>query len=192
MTDVPVNPDVLIWAREERGMTGEQAAEALGVPVEQLARYEAGDDRPSVSFLRQMAKAYKIAFASLLMPDPLPPSSRLRLKDFRVEQGRAPDLTRDTLLAIDMINEAIEAFVDLRDLAPQLLGAPPLPRLTRSQRAETAAKAERQRLGITMFEQIAWESPAVAFRAWRAAIERQGIFIYLVKMGVNDCRGFSV
>jgi transcriptional regulator with XRE-family HTH domain len=78
---------VLAWARAERGLTQEAAAERLGVPLEELQELESGARQPTVGELRNMAAKYEIGFSSLLMPDTLPDSTRLKVEDFRTHKS---------------------------------------------------------------------------------------------------------
>jgi transcriptional regulator with XRE-family HTH domain len=87
MVDVPVNKDVLVWARKERGLTEKEAAKRLKLTTDQLAALENGTKRPTLVILDRIASRYQIPFASLMMPEPLPLLKRPA--DFRTFEGRA-------------------------------------------------------------------------------------------------------
>ena len=86
MVDVPVNKDVLVWARNERGLSEKDAAKRLKLSKSELAELESGKKKPSLALLDKIAQKYQIPFASLMMPEALPATKRPA--DFRThEQG---------------------------------------------------------------------------------------------------------
>src|SRR5262249_11625660 len=56
----------------------------------------------------------------------------------------------------------------------------------------SVAAAVRRRLGIAIDDQLSWDSASEAFQEWRDAVEKQGIFVFLLAMGRDACRGFSL
>ena len=65
MVDVPVSKEVLIWAREFRGLEVEEAADRLGFSVEELQAYEGGGRYPSLGKFETIAKTYRLPQATL-------------------------------------------------------------------------------------------------------------------------------
>jgi len=61
-------------AREERGLTREQLAEAAGVGVRHLARVEAGQGSATVAWLLDVTAALKLPTGALF--DEAPPATR--------------------------------------------------------------------------------------------------------------------
>jgi len=193
MVDVPVNHKVLIWARKERGLTEQQAADLLRLPINEFNDLEAGHKKPTLAMLDRMARQYQIPFASLLMPDPLPDSARPRIPDFRTHLGMRPRIDHELLTALDVVNLQIEMFTEVREAHPELFQAPALPDYSKIVDPKEAANKERARIGPTVDQQVGWKTVATAFRRWRAIIERQGIFVYLTSIGPeNDVRGFAI
>src|ERR1700679_3895362 len=112
MAEVPVNGEVLVWARKIRGLSIEDAAVLLDVTVDDLRAYESGAQKPLVGFLRLVAAKYRVNFTSLLMPEPLP---LLKLPTDHRTRPDAKPLTIDTLVAIEEVGEALNAFEDIAD-----------------------------------------------------------------------------
>ena len=90
-----VNPDILEWARETAGLSASRAAEVLGFKdgklrsaVERLTALEDGDDEPSRSVLRRMAKAYRRSLLVFCLDKP--PRKGDRGEDFRTVPGAKP------------------------------------------------------------------------------------------------------
>lgn len=193
MVDVPVNNRVLVWARQERGLSEEQAAQKLKLTLDELAAFEAGDKKPSVALLDRIAKKYRLPFASLLMPEPLPASSRPSTADFRTHGGKEPVWDVKLMSALDVVNLQIEILTELREHHADLFNAPALRRYAISDSAIEVATKERTLFGVDVTTQMAWPSAAQAFRYWRALVERSGLFVQIMDLGPeNLCRGLSI
>jgi Zn-dependent peptidase ImmA (M78 family) len=193
VTDVPVNPKVLIWARLERGFDVSGAAARLGVPEEELLELENGVRRPSVGELRNMSAKYEIGFSSLLMPDVLPSETRLNVKDFRTHGSGAPGKWNpDLLMEMDDINVLIDAMADLRNADPTLFGNT-LPSADVATDAAQIAANERSRIGLDVDSQASWKTDANAFNRLRSLVEAQGVFVYQVNASTtDDWRGIAI
>lgn len=192
MTAVPVNPKVLEWARVERGLTPKSAAERLGISIAELAELENGARVPTVKELRDIAAKYEIGFSSLLMPEPLPASTRLNVKDFRTYRSAPEKWHPDLLAEMDNINVTIDALGDLRAAVPELLGAK-LPTITARMNPARVAAEERRRIRLSFERQATWRTDAEAFRRFRAMVEAQGVFVYLINASTTeDWRGLAL
>jgi Zn-dependent peptidase ImmA (M78 family) len=188
---IAVNPDVLKWARNERGYDRTSAAGVLKISELELAAYESGTKKPNVSMLRHMAARYEINFASLLLPDPPPPLPKIH--DFRTfSAGFASTLTHSTTVAIQEVRDALAAFAELRDVDPDAVPFPRLDYARPKESPEDLAARYRRRFGLGVDDQQRWPSQAFARDEWRRRIEALGVFVYLKPMNLNDCRGFSM
>ncbi|MEO6041123.1 MAG: XRE family transcriptional regulator [Croceibacterium sp.] len=194
MVDVPVNGRVLEWARTERHLTPEAAAEILQIDEDELLALERGDHPPSIGRLRDMAAKYKLPFASLMMPEPLPQTARPKVDDYRTFEGKAPELSFKLQRVLDDVWEQIDALVDVRDNAPDLFRlAGELPHVTLNADPEKIAATERERIGFSIDAQLGLEKAREAFLRWRAVLEKQGVFVRIENLGNQDnCRGFAV
>ena len=95
MTRVPVNPELLGWARERAGM----AQEDLAAKFERLADWESGQTRPTLKQLEPLLARFMGRSATCFSRSP--PEERLPIADFRTIADTAkakasPDLI-DTL-----------------------------------------------------------------------------------------------
>jgi Zn-dependent peptidase ImmA (M78 family)/transcriptional regulator with XRE-family HTH domain len=191
MVDVPVNKEVLIWARKERGLSEKEAADRLKLTTAELAELETGAKLPSMAMLDRIAMKYQIPFASLMMPEPLPLARRPA--DFRTHEGKEPIWDEDLLIALEVVNAQIDFFVEIRDHDPELFASDAIRNYSEKTAAREVAAAERKKFGVTLETQKAWETPAQAFRYWRHIIERAGAFVQIIGVGPeNLCRGFSI
>ena len=189
MADLQVEGRVLAWARKQGGLTVATAAVRLGLAESELVAIERPGRRGAKqSLLRKMSRTYKLPYGSLFMPEPLPAPPPPQHRTFR---GRVPQLTEMTLLAWADVNDAVDAFAELRAVDPSLVPRHSLPKITRTQNIEAIASVERVRLGVTLAEQQVWTEAQVR-DAWRTAIEGTGAFVYFIQMPRKDCMGFSV
>ncbi|WP_020084946.1 helix-turn-helix domain-containing protein [Hyphomicrobium zavarzinii] len=193
MADVPVKGAVLKWARDERSLTLTAAAELLTVDEEYLAKLEGDELKPNVGLLREMAQKYEIGFSSLLMPAPLPPTTKLDVEDFRTIRSNKTAWTSSLLALIDNVNIAIEGLNDLKAEAPDLFSDVRLPRHTLNDNPEKIAASERARLRVSVDDQMGWDTEYTAFKAWRAVVEAEGAFVYVMRAGKEaQWRGMSI
>jgi Zn-dependent peptidase ImmA (M78 family)/transcriptional regulator with XRE-family HTH domain len=190
MPDVPVNGRVLKWARDLRALTLDNAAILLGITPAELHEYEEGDKKPNVGFLRTMADKYEINFASLLMPEPLPPVKRLM--DHRVRHDRAP-LTIDSIIAMDDVEEALEAFAGIADESPRLIPKLNIGTAALDESPADVAARERKKFPVSIETQRSWPNAATARTRWRQHIEDRGVFTYFIQMQPpGELSGFSL
>lgn len=76
---VPINPELLVWARESAGYDTNGAASRLGVSQEKLENIEAGEAQITYVQLRKAAEVYKRSLAAFFMAAPPPGRSRLAI-----------------------------------------------------------------------------------------------------------------
>ena len=86
VTRIPVNPEVLIWARTTADLDLDAAASRIGVKPERLRSYEAGEQDPTINQIRGLAAAYHRPLAAMFLPEPLTDEVRDRLPDYRRAQ----------------------------------------------------------------------------------------------------------
>ncbi|TWB04672.1 XRE family transcriptional regulator [Bradyrhizobium stylosanthis] len=188
MTVMPVRPDLIIWAREHRGLQLQEAADLLGITAAELQQLEQGGKPLQLTMFRKLSSALRIPQATLLRRtrpnvQPLP-------RDFRSIAGRGALVGLQTRFAIDY---ARTIAANVMELVESGIGptTPVLPHLTRGEDAAEAGERERERLGIPVINQMAWPTKD-AFNNWRALIERTGCFVLLQKFDVKECKGFAL
>lgn len=81
----------LITLRKERDLTQQEMADAIGVHVNQIRRYEAGSTQPSLDALKRIAVAMSVTIDSLVFEEgERGPDDQLKLQFEAVSQF-APD-----------------------------------------------------------------------------------------------------
>lgn len=74
-------PERLAWLRKEKSLTQKALAEAVGIHVTQLRRYEAGTSQPALDILKKLAVALSVSADLLLFDkDERGPDEDLRLQ----------------------------------------------------------------------------------------------------------------
>lgn len=173
------NPSILRWARERAGLSLEEVAHALGKDVPVVEGWETGDLAPTIGQLEKLAyQLYKRPLAVFFFPEPpdeeTPDSEFRTLPRFEIE-----NLAPDSLYAL---REARAMQLSLRELtdgenpADSLIFKKIRPRQT--QDISALANRVRKHLGIALEAQTKWPSTEDAFKNWRNAIERSGVFVF--------------
>lgn len=190
-TPALVQPSLLIWARESAGVQVEDAAKKMELPVETIVGWERGDDRPSIPQLRKLGEIYKRPLAVFFLP--APPKGFDAQREFRrlaglTPQNESPELRQALRLSLFRREAAREIYERLGEEIPSTgIAAHP------AEDPEAVGGRIREALGISWETQIAWRDPQTAWRAWRAAIERQGVLVFqAADIDVNEMRGTSI
>ncbi|MGE4252081.1 MAG: ImmA/IrrE family metallo-endopeptidase [Parvibaculaceae bacterium] len=140
-----------------------------------------------------MADKYQITFAALLMPDVLPPTSKIKVQDFRTHGGQGVKWGPELLAILDQINLDLEALAELRDYRPDLFSAPVLPEAALTDNPAVLASNERKRVGLDTDMQLGWATPSEAFKRLRALVEAQGILVHIVRADTEEhWRGLTI
>lgn len=95
MNRIPVNPELLIWARERAGLD----SYALADRFPRLADWESKQQLPTLRQLEDFARAVHVPIGFLFLP--APPAEALPIPDFRTMAGRA--VTRPSPNLLDTI-----------------------------------------------------------------------------------------
>ncbi len=80
MAEIPVTGRVLIWAREFRGLSPDEAASEIGIARAELDELEREIRRPTLTKFEKIASVYRLPLATLFRrtPPPTPWSLGLR------------------------------------------------------------------------------------------------------------------
>ena len=186
-----VKPALLVWARENVGLTIEQAAKGVTKEPAKLAAWERGDDQLSIPQLRKLATKYKRPLAVFYLAEP--PRDFTPLRDFRRLPGEIAGVVSPALRAeIRFAQERRELGLELYDELAQ-----PAPiftlKSTTSKDPEDLGAEIRSFLEVTYAQQSAWRDPRLAYNAWRALIEAKGVLVFQAsRIPLKEMRGFVV
>lgn len=74
-------PGKLSKIRKEKGLSQQALADAIGLHVNQIKRYESGSSQPSLDTLKKISKTLRVSIDSLVFDeDEIGPSDALRLQ----------------------------------------------------------------------------------------------------------------
>lgn len=195
MSRIEVSPSVLRWARERAGM----ALSDLEGKFPHVRDWEAQAAQPTLRQLEQFAKATRVPFGYLFLPEP--PEMPLPFADFRTLESRRPQgISPELMDTIQLMQrrqawlreERIEAEVDPLDF----VGA-----ATPTDDPEAIAREMRRVVGLDDGWAEGVRTWSEAITALRNAIEELGIMAIINgvvgnnnrrKLDVGEFRGFAL
>ncbi len=188
---VPINPELLVWARESAGYSVETAAAKLGIKHEKLDTIERGDTLPSFAQLKKAADIYKRPLAVFFLPQA--PERQMAVHDFRLQPGvsqrpYAPRLNTEIRQARLRRDDALDLAREIEQVTPSFKY-----RATSDEKPEAVAMRVRQFLGISLEQQYAIRRNEDALKAWKAAVEAQSVLIFETsRIPQEEMRGVSL
>jgi Zn-dependent peptidase ImmA (M78 family) len=179
--EIPVNPDLIAWARKRAGLTLEEASKKFN----RIAAWEAGDASPTYPQLERLADELKLPVAVFFFPEPpsLPPIR----ESFRT----LPDAEFDQIprQVGFLLRKGKALQLNLAELSQDRNPAPRL--ITRDLSLRVAAQV-RDYLGVTLRDQYAWPDDETALKAWRKTLTDAGVFVFKDAFHVEGYSGFSL
>ena len=176
---IPVNPQVLCWARTSLGLSQEEVAQRMNKKATEVDAWERGETSPTYIQLEKLAyKIYKRPIALFFFPEVpeeetieqefrtlpedellnIPPWMRYLLRKARVLQLNLAELYGG-------VNPAKRKVLHDLDFAPSVA-------------ATDMAEQVRTYLGIELAQQQAWKNTEDALKHWREALEECGVFVF--------------
>lgn len=193
MPSIPadINPDLLIWAREESGYTPDTVAKRIGVKTERLTEWERGERKPSVRQVQNLAKYYHRPFGVFFLPQrpAIPPLAA----EYRRLPGVLPGVeSPEFRLALRQMSLRRERTLELSDeLAVPGAEFAIVARL--SEAPAIVGRRLREALGVSAARQMAWRDEWQAWREWRSAVENIGVLVFqFPKVPLSQARGVSL
>jgi Zn-dependent peptidase ImmA (M78 family) len=188
---VPVNPDLLIWARETAGYDFDLACEKLKCKPEKLQKLEAGEAEPTYPFLNELADLYKRPLAIFFASKP--PVKRNKPSDFRLQldatsHGISPQLNIAIRKAWLMRENFLElSSYDDQPISPFALTA------TMAEDPEELGPKLRKLFGVSIATQLGWRAEKSGYDEWKKAIENQNVLVLeLSRIPLSEMRGIAL
>ena len=185
---IPITPAVLTWARTRAGYTLEEAQEDF----KQIESWEAGESFPTYPQLEKMSDTFKTPVAVFFFPEP--PDLEPISNSFRtLPEPQFDQISRRVRYLLR------KAKVFQLNLAELNEGRNPAERLiTRDLSfpvdtpiADMAASV-RDYLGVTLEQQMGWESMDKALETWRNVLDDVGVFVFKDAFREADYSGFCL
>ena len=183
---VPVNPDVLRWAREVSGLKIEGAAKKLQVKPERIVEWEAGELGPTMPQLRNLSRVYGRTPAFFLMRE-IPEDDFPTIPDYRSKSTNTPlsyELRRELRQCMKRRNSIIELEGKAEPWG--LTGISAVMPIE-------ASELVRHRMGIPLEYQRKSGDNYNMLAIWIQALEAQGVLIFQSsKFLLEEARGVSL
>lgn len=195
MTRIPINPELLIWARERAGLD----TLALARRFPKLTEWEAGETQPTLRQLEDFARAVHVAVGLLFLP--APPDEPLPIPDFRTIGDR--ELKRPSPNLLDTIYICQQRQDWFRDYA-RIHSLPALDFVgtARIQNSPLeVAEAMRQTLELNIAQRQRLPTWTDALRQLITKVEDAGVLVMASgvvgsnshrKLDVEEFRGFAL
>lgn len=193
---IPVNGDVLRWARETAGFTVDGVVAKLdrkSITYETVLAWEAEIESPTYPQLERLAyEIYKRPLALFFFPEPpeesTPKQSFRTLPDYEIEimptamrmllrKARVFQLNLYELY--ENVNPATKPIVQDFSFNPDVS-------------AVEMAKIIRDYFSVTIEQQSSWKDTDKALKFWREKIEAHGIFIFKDAFHTDQFSGFCL
>lgn len=188
---IPINPELLVWARETAGYSVDAAATKLGIKREKLVAIELGDPSPSFALLKKASDTYKRPLAMFFLAQA--PERQPSIHDFRLQPGvmqrpYAPRLNNEIRQARLRRDDALELAQTLEEPIP-----PFAHQASADEVPEVVAARVRKILGIELKQQFAFRRNEDALKAWKAAVEGQSVLVFETsRITSEEMRGVSL
>ncbi len=183
MIRVPVNPDLLRWARERADIRQESLA---AKKFKKLPEWENGDVQPTLKQLEAFARAVHVPIGYLFLSEP--PEEALPIPDFRTLAGHA--VTRPSPDLLDTIYACQERQSWYRDFA-RAAGEPALGFVgstSTKTSPETVAADMREVLGFDLAARRKHSTGPDALRPFIRQAEEAGVLVMINGVVANNNR----
>ena len=184
------NPELLKWARETAKISHDGLAKSLGVKVEKVVEWEAGESLPTIKQAQNFAKYCRRSFALFFLPEP--PKDFSPITDFR-----ASDALELSTASVFIIREILRKQKWIRDEIVKS-GEEPREFVGRFKSKDTASQVSKDILKTLNIDPCNYESDNILLE-WIRKAESQGIFVSRssnihskMKLDPNEFKGFAI
>lgn len=189
---IPVNKEILVWARQSMGLTIDDVAKKLDKEKDVIISWESGLSAPTYPQLEKLAyQLYKRPVAVFFFPS-IPKESSPKT-DFRTLPGTITDTLSPDI--IKLYRKAKVYQINLKQLYEEKSPDSILTKyFTVDEDTEISllCREIRNYLEIPIHDQFSWKSYDIAFKNWRNALETKGIYIFKDAFQNNNYSGFCV
>ena len=188
--EVNINPGVLRWAREEAGFDPSEIADKVNISIDRYNVWEKKGQSIPLGKLKTIAGQYKHQLAVFFLPDI--PEKIKKPKDFRNLSPAQSKLSKDVLTVIRDVTYFRQTALELQGEKNWKERNNWLSEVENiKQDKNKLASWLREKLNISIDEQLSWKSDNEAYRKWRQAVENQlGILIFQFSMPLKEVQGF--
>lgn len=180
---VPVNGEMLRWARERVGLDPVSVAERMQVGANRVDQWESGAEQPTLARLRQISEMYGQTLAFFMRSSPPVEDSSSRPPDFRTRTTSRPSLA--LMKEMDRALHRRKVFLEVSGPAEFLLNDFPW------DSPETTGERLRGHLGMPV--DYAYRDLSKALKRWIGVVEKLGILVFqMSRVDPDECQGLSL
>jgi len=183
---MPINPEVLSWARERAGYSVQTATKIHP----EVGAWESGDGQPTYPQLEMIANAFRVPVAVFFFPDPpdVPPIEEtfrtLGSKQFETIPPRIHLLLRKARALQISLEELYERNPSENVITRE--------QSYKDKKVATIATDLREKLDVSIEQQFSWEKPEIALHYWREAFFNAGVYVFKDQFRNDDYCGFCL
>lgn len=186
--ELPVNAEVLKWARTTSGLTIPQVAQALNLTTDYILEIESGR-KVSKTLLARLARLYKRPLTVLFLPTP--PDEMSIPTDYRTIPDQRKPIGIETANALREARRLQEVLSDLTEDPNATLPFGFLSVSIEDKPSDVGLQV-RNVIGVDIAEQKRWTNSQQAFREWRGKLQTAGIYVIVGDFPREEARGFSL
>lgn len=185
---IPINKELIAWARKRAGLSLSDAAEKFA----HIESWEAGASLPSYPQLEKLADEFKVPIAVFFFPEP-PKTPPIRESFRTLPDAEFEHIPRRVGF---LLRKAKALQLNLAELTG---GRNPAPRLVTRDLSfpenvsldEMVARV-REYLGVSLADQFNWPDDDTALKNWRKTLQDVGIFVFKDAFKAEGYSGFSL
>lgn len=189
---VPVNNEILKWAREEMNLSYDEVAAKMKKDANTILEWENGDDQPTYAQLEKLAyEIYKIPLAVFFFPEH-PDIGNIQ-RSFRTIPDSEYNMLPTQIIKLFRKGEAYKE--NLRELYDNINNRyqENIKELVKNKNNYKLLQTKlRDILGISLENQKMFKSSKVAFEKWRNAVEEFGIYVFKDAFKEDAFSGFCL
>jgi Zn-dependent peptidase ImmA (M78 family) len=190
---LPINKDIMVWARKSIGLSKEDAAHKIGRDVSEIEAWENGELSPTYSQLEHLAHdIYKRPIAVFFFPEvPVEetPKTAFRTLPDTVLNELPPEIVKLYRRAKLYQLYLEELFDGQKPVQQSLLD---IFELNEKAQFHAITNAIRKEFGININDQSKWKTTEIAFKAWREVLEAKGIYVFKDAFKNDEYSGFCL
>lgn len=188
---LPINPELLSWARQESGFELFRVAKRLNVKPEKIEAWETGERQPTMRQIENLARFFHRPLSVFFLPQPprlTPLGAEYRRLPHVIPGHESPELRLGLRQMLTRRENTLNLMGELGESIPEFtLSA----RLNESP-IDVGARL-RAAANISLDEQLAWPSEWRAWAAWRAAVDSLGVLVFqFSKVAISEVRGLAL
>jgi Zn-dependent peptidase ImmA (M78 family) len=184
---IDVNPGLIAWAISSSGWKIDELSQRLGIEASVAKSWMSGKANPSLRQLEALSKLLRRPLAVFFLSEP--PKERPLPKDYRVSPEKRGEFDRETLLAVRKARRLQRASRELLENQNGRL-EPKVKLVSITDDPRGCASTYRKEFAITDALQREWHDSYEAFNVLRGLVEDRNVFVFQMRMPMNDARGF--